>query len=63
MALEHDCNYILFLLQNKLTAVTWKVSTQFEESVVVVGPAVVKDSKSNLSVQTSVEIRDQFIIS
>ena len=38
-----------------LTAVTWKVSMQALESSVEVGPAVVKDSKSNLSEQTSVE--------
>ena len=34
-------------------AVTLKLSTQAVESSVAVGPAVMKDSKSNLTVQTS----------
>ena len=39
-----------------LTVVIWKVSIAAVTSLVPTGPAVVKDSKSNLSVQTPVRI-------
>ena len=40
---------------SQLTAVTWKESMQATESSVLVGPAVVNDSKSSLREHTSTE--------
>ena len=50
---KHKLSKYCSILWIQLTAVTLNVSTQFVESSVAVGPAVVNVSKSNLKVQMS----------
>ena len=45
-----------YVLRNDFTVVIWKVSTAAVTSLVDVGPEVVKVSKSNLSVHTSIKM-------